>query len=233
MTAAETPGPLIGSGRSADVYAIGQGRVLRRFRTPYNVQAEADIMIHLAKAGFPVPAVYDADGPDLVMERLDGPDMLADLGSRPWRARRHGRTLAMLHNRLHEVEAPAGLRSAFGPGDRVLHLDLHPANVMLTARGPVVIDWTNASAGAPGADVAMAYLILASSDVDQMPWWLRPAIKRVRAALLGQFRAGVRDDPAPHIARVARQRVADRNVRPAEAERLLRMAEQAEQAKRS
>jgi aminoglycoside phosphotransferase (APT) family kinase protein len=229
MSADEPPGPLIGSGRSADVYALGQDRVLRRFRTPYNVQAEADIMIHLAKAGFPVPAVYDADGPDLVMERLDGRDMLADLGSRPWLARRHGRTLAMLHNRLHEVQAPAGLRSAFGPGDGVLHLDLHPGNVMLTARGPVVIDWTNASAGTPGADVAMAYLIMASSDTDLIPWWLRPAVRTVRAALLGQFRAAVRDDPAPHIARVARERVADRNVRPAEAERLLRIAGLAEQ----
>ena len=44
----------------------------------------------------------------------------------------------------------------------MLHLDLHPGNVMFTARGPVVIDWTNARAGAPAADVAMAYLIMAS-----------------------------------------------------------------------
>jgi aminoglycoside phosphotransferase (APT) family kinase protein len=230
MAAAEPPGPLVGSGRSADVYALGPGRVLRRFRTPYNAQAEADIMIHLAKAGFPVPAVHDADGPDLVMERLDGRDMLADLSSRPWLARRHGRTLAMLHNRLHQVRAPAGLRTAFGPGDRVLHLDLHPGNVMLTSRGPVVIDWTNASAGAPGADVAMAYLIMASSDTDLLPWWLRPAVRALRAALLGQFRAAAHDNPAPHIARVARGRLTDRNVRPAEAGRLLRMAEQAERA---
>ncbi len=230
MATGEPPGPLVGSGRSADVYAIGQGRVLRRFRTPYDARAEADVMIHLAKAGFPVPAVYDADGPDLVMERLDGRDMLADLARRPYLARRHGRTLAMLHNRLHEVTAPAGLRSALGPGDRVLHLDLHPANVMLTARGPVVIDWTNASAGAPGADVAMAYLIMASSDTDLIPWWLRPAVRVLRAALLGQFLAAARDDPAPHIARVARARMADRNVRPAEAGRLLRIAERSEQA---
>ena len=29
---AEMPGPLIGAGRSADVYDIGDGRVLRRYR---------------------------------------------------------------------------------------------------------------------------------------------------------------------------------------------------------
>jgi aminoglycoside phosphotransferase (APT) family kinase protein len=45
----------------------------------------------------------------------------------------------------------------------VLHLDLHPANVMLTGGGPVVIDWTNARVGPAGADVAMAYLIMGSA----------------------------------------------------------------------
>jgi hypothetical protein len=164
------------------------------------------------------------------MERLDGLDMLADLASRPWRVRRHARTLARLHDRLHEIEAPAGLAGGFGPGNRLLHLDLHPGNVMLTARGPVVIDWTNAHAGAPGADVAMAYLIMATSDVDTAPWRIRPAIRLVRAVLLREFLAAVRDDPGPEMAQVARARIADRNVRPAEAERLLRLAEQAERS---
>ena len=45
----------IGSGRAADVYAIGADRVLRRYRTPFDVQPEADIMRHLHGAGFPVP----------------------------------------------------------------------------------------------------------------------------------------------------------------------------------
>jgi aminoglycoside phosphotransferase (APT) family kinase protein len=229
MTADPPRAHLIGIGRTADVYAIGRGRVLRRYRVPIDVRAEAEIMSHVAAAGFPVPAVYDTDGTDMVMERLDGQDMLADLARRPWRAGRHGRTLAALHDRLHAIKAPPGLR-AFGPGDRVLHLDLHPANVMLTSRGPVVIDWNNASAGAPGADVAMAYLIMASSEIDQVPAFLHLALRPVRAALIGQFRRAVADDPAPHLAVVARKRMRDRNVRPAEAERLRRMAEAAEQA---
>jgi aminoglycoside phosphotransferase (APT) family kinase protein len=227
MPADPPGGQLIGAGRTADVYDIGRGRVLRRYRVPRDVQAEAEVMAYVAGTGFPVPAVYDADGADLLMERLDGGDMLTDLGRRPWRARRHARTLAGLHDRLHTIAAPAGL-PAFGPGDRVLHLDLHPANVMLTSRGPVVIDWINARAGAPGADVAMAYLIMASSEVDQVPAPLRLALRPVRAALIAQFRRAVRDDPGPYIATVARERMRDRMVRPGEAERLLRMAEAAE-----
>jgi Ser/Thr protein kinase RdoA (MazF antagonist) len=228
MTRADPPGPLVGAGRAADVYDIGGGRVLRRYRTPFDVRSEAAVMRHVDQAGFPVPKIFEADGTDLVMERLDGRDMLADLGRRPWLVRRHGATLAGLHNRLHEIPAPEGLAPAFGPGDRVLHLDLHPANVMLTSRGPVVIDWSNARAGAAEADVAMAYLIMASSDTDLIPAALRPLVGLLRAVLVRQFLAGARDDPRAHLARVARERAQDRNVRPAEADRLLRIARDAE-----
>jgi len=122
MASGHQPGQLIGAGRSADVYALDQGRVLRRYRSDHDVRPEALVMTHLAQAGFPVPRVDHAEGLDLVMERLDGTDMLADLGSRPWRARRHARTLARLHDRLHEIDAPPGLPGLFGPGNRALHL---------------------------------------------------------------------------------------------------------------
>jgi aminoglycoside phosphotransferase (APT) family kinase protein len=222
------PGELIGAGRTADVYALGQDRVLRRYRVARNVQVEAEIMAHLAESGFPVPRVYDADGTDLVMERLDGRDMLADLSSRPSRVRAHARTLAGLHDRLHKVRAPAALPAIGEAGDSVLHMDLHPANVMLTSRGPVVIDWTGARAGAPGADVAMAYLIMVSSDTDLVPWPARALAGVLRSILVRDFLAAAHDDPQPHIAARARARAADHAVRPAEADRLLRIAEHAE-----
>jgi len=230
MPSSDPPGPLLGAGRAADVYDIGGGRVLRRYRTPFDVQPEAAIMQHLHRAGFPVPAVYDADGSDLVMDRLDGRDMLTDLGRRPWLARRHARTMADVHNRLHQVQAPAGWRGALGPGDKVLHLDLHPGNIMLTSRGPVVIDWSNATAGPAGADVAMAYLIMASSEVDDVPVLIRPAVSSVRAAVIRHFLRAATDDPGPYIASVARVRMVDRNVRPSEASWLLRKAEEIERA---
>lgn len=226
---------MLGSGRTADVFDLGRDRVLRRYRIPIDAAAEAELMRYLAGAAYPVPEVYDADGQDLVMERLDGPDMLADLGRKPWLIPRHARMLADLHDRLHQITAPSGLPAAVGrdgtalaAGTAVLHLDLHPANVMLTKRGPVVIDWVGARAGAPGADVAMAYLILATSDTDLLPVWIRPLIGWLRAAYLRRFLAAVRDSPWPHLASAARVRIADINTRPAEATRLLRIAEHAE-----
>ena len=227
MSSGDRPGPLIGAGRAADVYALDERRVLRRYRNGESSEREAAVMAYLAGAGFPVPRVHDASGPDLVLERLGGRDMLADLSARPWLARRHARTLAGLHDQLHAITAPPSLRAPFGPGGRVLHLDLHPGNVMLTAAGPVVIDWSNVAAGPAAADVAMAWLIIATSEVDAPPLLLRPAISSVRAVLLRRFRALVRDDPGPELARVARARMADRNVRPAEARRLQVIADRA------
>ncbi|MGI9008613.1 MAG: phosphotransferase [Streptosporangiaceae bacterium] len=215
------PGRLIGSGRAADVYDIGGGRVLRRYRIRSDTGPEARIMTYLRRSGFPVPEVFDADGPDLVLARLAGPDMLADLGRRPWRVTERARILAGLHDRLHELAAPDWLTPLpEAAGDRVLHMDLHPGNVMLTGAGPVVIDWSSAAAGPPGADTAMAALIMRTSQVDDLPAPVRLATAVLRRTFIRRFESGVTADSAPHVAEVARLRLRDPNVRPAEAARL-------------
>ena len=152
---------LLAFGREADVFALGEARVLRRYRNGDDTAPEAAMMAYVDAAGYPVPAVYAADGPDLVLERLDGETLLdALLGDRigidP-----AAELLADLHERLHALPA----RLSVDPADRVLHLDLHPQNIMLTARGPVVIDWHNAAEGAADLDVAMTALIFAEVAV--------------------------------------------------------------------
>ena len=226
VPAATPPGRLIGSGRGADVYDLGAGRVLRRYRNGLDVATEATLMTHLRGTGYPVPEVFDADGTDLVMELLTGTDMLADLARRPWKVRRHARLLASLHDRLHAIDAPAGLRQPFGAGNAVVHLDLHPGNVMLTPVGPVVIDWSNVAAGPAGADVAVAALIMTVSEVDGLPFPVRLVTEQVRGAFVRTFTASVRDDPAPYLPVAARYRLRDPNTRPAEADRLRRIAGQ-------
>src|ERR1022692_1475740 len=237
MSSSAAPGRLIGSGRAALVYELDARRVLRRYRTPFDVGPEARLMTFARAAGFPVPEVFDVGGADLVMTRLDGPDMLADLARKPWLARRHGRTLAALHDRLHEIAAPPDLAQLLvqgsggqgrsgqgrsGQGNRVLHMDLHPGNVMLTADGPVVIDWSNVAAGPPGADVAMATLIMRTSEVDALPPAVRLAAGIVRGLLVRRFEETVGADPEPYLAEIARIRLRDPNIRPAEADRLRR-----------
>jgi tRNA A-37 threonylcarbamoyl transferase component Bud32 len=223
MATKPPPGRLIGSGRAADVFEIDDRRVLRRYRTGFDAEPEASLMQYLRAAGFPVPQVFDAAGADLVLERLSGRDMLADLAKRPWRAAGHARTLAGLHDRLHEIDAPLGLQRPFGTGNKVMHLDLHPGNVMLTAAGPVVIDWSNGAAGPPGADVAIASLIMQVSEVDSLPAPVRLVAGQVRARVVRSFEAHVSCEFRPHLKEAADLRIRDPNVRPAEIEQLRRI----------
>jgi Ser/Thr protein kinase RdoA (MazF antagonist) len=154
---------MLGSGRSADVYEHGDGEVLRRYRRPRDTELEVAAMEHARAHGYPVPAARAMNDTDIVMERLDGPTMLDDLGRRPWRIDGHAATLAALHRRLHTIAAPPWLPAPVGDGEAMLHLDLHPDNVMLTPRGPFVIDWPNAARGPGAADVAHTWIVIACS----------------------------------------------------------------------
>ena len=159
-------GRLVARGREADLIDHGDGRVLRRYRVPADVEREARTMEHAHAHGFPVPRVHEVLGPsELVIDRLDGPTMLTDMTRRPWTLRRHARLLAELHRRLHAVPAPDSLRAPFDGGDALLHLDLHHDNVILPPRGPVVIDWSSAARGDPAVDFAMTWLLVGTSEV--------------------------------------------------------------------
>ena len=124
-------------------------------RTGGRPEAEARMMELALRHGFPVPRVHEVRTDSLVLERIVGRTMGDELRRQPWLAGRHVRVLADLHARLHRVPfADATL----------VHFDLHPENVLLAPAGPVVIDWTNAHGGEAAADVAMTWLILATSS---------------------------------------------------------------------
>ncbi|ALO08862.1 hypothetical protein AQF52_3268 [Streptomyces venezuelae] len=184
---------IIGQGRTADVYALDGERVLRRYRDGDDATREARVMARLAGRGYPVPAVLDAEGPDLVMERLTGPSLLDALLDGSYEPEPAGELLAELLTRLHAL-----------PDTRLAHLDLHPGNVVLTAaRGPVVIDWQTAEEAPPGLDCAMSALILAEVAVSPAPY--APGARAGLAALL----AAVRTPLLPHLPAARTRRAAD------------------------
>ncbi|SEG90174.1 Phosphotransferase enzyme family protein [Actinacidiphila yanglinensis] len=141
-------------------------------------------MNHLSAHGYPVPRLRPP-GPsplpptDLVMRRLSGPTLLAAVQDGNVGPAAGGALLASLLHRLHAVPA----RIAADPAHRVLHLDLHPDNVMLTSDGPVVIDWCNSREGPAAWDWAMSALILAQAAVLGGP--VAAAARAALTALLG------------------------------------------------
>jgi aminoglycoside phosphotransferase (APT) family kinase protein len=72
-------------------------------------------------------------------------------------------------------------------GDRLAHGDLHPGNVLLAARGPVLIDWADATRGEPLADAARTWLLLTVSAIpDGAP--LRWLVVGARARFAAEWR---------------------------------------------
>ncbi len=154
---------LIAEGRASEILDLGEGRVLRRFKAGGNPGREALVMRHAREHGYPVPEVFEVRADSLVLERIEGPTMLQAVFEEPATLAEQTRVLVQLHDALHRIEAPAGLR-ALGRGNSLLHLDLHPANVILSPAGPVVIDWANACRGDGLLDVVYTWVIIATSN---------------------------------------------------------------------
>jgi aminoglycoside phosphotransferase (APT) family kinase protein len=169
----EPAGPKIAEGRDSEIFDHGPGKVMRVARDGRSLVGEAEVMSYVRAKGYPAPEVSDAGEGYLVMERVDGPTMLDD--AIPFRLGRNAKLLATLHEQLHRIPAPSWLaRVAPVPGDRLVHRDLHPLNVLITAHGPVVIDWANASRGDPAFDVADTWVLFACAD---------PPLNRIEARL--------------------------------------------------
>ncbi|MGH9187862.1 MAG: phosphotransferase [Acidimicrobiales bacterium] len=214
------------AGRDCDVFEHGPGLVLRRARDGRSLDAEVAVMRWVAAHDYPVPLVHEAAGPEMVMERLDGPRMLDDVVRHPWRLVRHARTLATLHGRLATLPAADWMRQSHFPGDGIVHLDLHPLNVLITDRGPVVIDWTNAGQGDPAADIASTWMISVTTrpGKDELPALVRAFVTVGRHVFLQVFLRGVdREAGRRWLAAMGEYRKRDRNTRPEERERIDRL----------
>jgi len=188
------PGERIGYGATADIYAWGDGQVLKLLHEGMpaeHAREEAEATRLAYAAGIPAPATGDlieVDGRQaIVFERLSGPSMLQRIGARPWTLPRYARLLAELQVATHRSSAPSlpplrrrlarniewndslpeptkkavlNVLGRLPDGDCLCHGDLHPDNVLLTPRGPVIIDWTTAARGNRVADLARTCLLL-------------------------------------------------------------------------
>jgi uncharacterized protein (TIGR02172 family) len=144
-----------------------------------------------APAAFELVTIGDRHG--ILFERIRGPSLVRQVETRPWTLFAAARQLAELHARLHALPAPADLPSQrhkieacldgaadfspaqkeiarrqlarFPPEDCVCHGDFHPGNILLTARGPVIIDWSSGTRGHALADVARTCVLFESAPV--------------------------------------------------------------------
>ncbi len=190
----------IAEGREAEMFAWEDGRVLRLYRGGFfrGAPEQQARMLNIARErGIRVPAQYglvEVDGrPGIVLERLDGPDLLTEIGAKPWRVFADGAVWGRLHAEINSSQAPPDLETtrsryrrmieasplvpddfrapalarldSLPDGDCLNHGDFHPANIMRCDGDFAAIDWGNATRGPAEADYARSYLLGTLGDL--------------------------------------------------------------------
>src|SRR5215469_2216303 len=192
----ETKPVKLAEGREAEILSWGPNSVLRLYRhVGDHDRADREMMVLQAiRSALPVvPAALERvewhGRPGVVMERVEGRDLLSEIARRPWRLLKLAAVTGRVHAELHAIQAPPhlpslrkvlehrigksaaipeeGLRKAaleqlqrLSDGNELCHGDFHPANILLGARGPVVIDWASATRGPAISDFARTALMM-------------------------------------------------------------------------
>jgi len=144
----------------------------------------------------------------LFYARVYGSAMWDVLQHKPWCMRRYAQRLAELHAEMHScsiqadlpaqrrnleykirhaTQLPEQLRSKvltsleyLPDRDRLCHGDFHPANILITSKEEVIIDWIDSSIGNPLADVARTSIIaLEREDSNQFGYKIERSLIRL------------------------------------------------------
>lgn len=142
----------------------------------------------------------------IVFERIKGPSMGDMLTHEPWKLFRLARVMAELQATMHSCEIPElpsrrqrleeriravaalptntkeAVLKALGQlpdGSAVCHGDFYMDNIIMSPRGPIIIDWYGAARGNPLADVARTWLLnrLAYLRLGIPERWLVPLMR--------------------------------------------------------
>ena len=139
----------------------------------------------------------------IVLERIAGPSMVDVIENQPWKIIRLAHILADLHVKVHSTktatlpsqredigrrvnndagmapdvkDALLGILQKLPDGNSICHSDFHPGNIIMSPRGPVIIDWVDAKRGNPLADVARTWLLVKMAvlpmDIGVIKRWL-------------------------------------------------------------
>ena len=163
-----------------------------------SIEADTIARVHAAGLPVPATeGVIDFDGrPGIVMERIDGMAMWEYMKRDPKRVPELIRRLLDLQAEVQRTSVP-GLRvmkdrlrikigeatpltdgerydaqqllTMLPSGEALCHGDFHPANIILTDRGPVILDWFDAAIGDVTADFVRSSLLM-RPPFDRSSW---------------------------------------------------------------
>jgi uncharacterized protein (TIGR02172 family) len=185
-----------------------------------------------APEAFEIVSVEGRQG--ILFEKISGHSMVREVALRPWRVFAVVGQLAELHAGLHRLEAPVGLPSQRDQiarwidgaelpltetaefrrlldeaphGTRLCHGDLHPENVVLSPRGPVLLDWSRATRGHPTLDLARTSVLLTDAELPaDSAWQVRAMLRFGRRLIHRGYLARYADRTGTRVTDVLRWR---------------------------
>jgi len=217
---------MIAEGRDAEIFALDDGRVLRLLRTPATqemAEREAAALTAVRSVIPNVPAVTRtvqvAGRPGIVMDFIEGIDLMKRLGTHPWSLFTVARITGQIHARINSIAAPASLPRLrdflrrriesidrvsekltaavlfelenLPDGDALCHGDFQVGNIIVLADNePVVIDWADATRGDADADFARTSVMMVAGDLPRgTPWLVRYGSRAGRNAFGRAYRS--------------------------------------------
>ena len=264
-------GRLIGRGRTAEIFSWGNNQVLKLYQgwcPAHWVEEEVRGTQAAYQAGLPVPTVegiVEVEGRQgIIFERIEGPSMLDELSSKPWKLGRYAQMMAELHAAMHSCKLPElssqqeGLKTIIRDrislpsdvkeavlkaleqlpdGSALCHGDFHPENIIMSSRGPIIIDWLTAKRGNPLGDVARSWVLIWYGNPPSAGYWQQSLINSFRALFWSiylkrylRLRPSSRQEIESWLLPVMAARLAE-NV-PGEEERFLRLIEKSLQQRK-
>ena len=171
-----------GEGRVLKLYRAGQ--------PASDARRELAILDVVEAAGVDAPRAFDLEQIDerwgLVMSFIDGQPFAGSMLANPAAAGPYFAAMAQLQVKIHAAPgsalAPLKVRlvrkidasglsdpvrrrlrdrsSTLPTGDRLLHGDFHPYNILGSLEAATVVDWLDATCGPPAADVCRSWLLM-------------------------------------------------------------------------
>ncbi|WP_019913771.1 phosphotransferase family protein [Paenibacillus sp. HW567] len=154
---------------------------------------------HNVQTPQPMELITSEGRKGIVFQQIHGRSMLKLISEKPWRLGGYARRMAALHYKLHKLEGPEGLgrqkealhktiiaapmltleekTAVLGEleklpeGERLLHGDFHPDNVLMGEQ-VWVIDWMTGMSGNPAGDAARTVVMLSMGAVPPGASWL-------------------------------------------------------------
>lgn len=163
----------------------------------------------------------------IVYEKIEGVSMLSMYLENLSMVKEYSNLIADLHWKIHRIEACtlpclksllfekindnktlplyqrnqiSSILSSLADGNRLCHMDFHPDQILITKKGPCIIDWETGCRGNPIADVARTSIIIQvgqiSEPCDVSTEELSSIRTSIRSAYLSRYMGRVTKDAA-------------------------------------